>query len=172
MVLKSHTTSSIIFTWFSSLTPLRVYSLHGYTVWHHLKYTFYMCSELDTTERYVFTWFSSLTPLKRYFLTWFYSLTPLKIYFLPGFTVRHHLKYTFYMILQFDTICGIPFTRFNSLTPLQVYFLHCFTAWHHLTLSGPGGHFVSPSPKSQDVFKTAWRLELLFCDFSFCVFSI
>ena len=34
------------------------------------------------------------------------------------------------------------------------------------------GHFVSPSPKSQHIFKTAWSLELLLCDFSFHVFPI
>ena len=40
-----------------------------------------------------------------------------------------------------------------------------------LTLSRPGGT-LCPSPKSQHIFKTAWSLELLLCDFSSCVFLI
>ena len=40
-----------------------------------------------------------------------------------------------------------------------------------LTLSRPGA-LCAPSPKSQHIFKTAWSLELLLCDFSFYVFSI
>ena len=35
-----------------------------------------------------------------------------------------------------------------------------------------GGHFVSPSPISQHIFKKAWSLELLLCEFSFYVFSV
>ena len=34
------------------------------------------------------------------------------------------------------------------------------------------GALCAPSPKSQHIFKTPLSLELLFCDFSFCVFSI
>ena len=36
----------------------------------------------------------------------------------------------------------------------------------------PRGALCAPSPKSQHIFKTAWKLELLLCDFSFYVFYI
>ena len=34
------------------------------------------------------------------------------------------------------------------------------------------GHFVPSSPKSKNIFKTAWSPKLLLCDLSFYVFSI
>ena len=34
------------------------------------------------------------------------------------------------------------------------------------------GALCANSPKSQHIFKTAWSLELLLCDFPYCVFSI
>ena len=39
-----------------------------------------------------------------------------------------------------------------------------------LTLSRPGGALCAPSPKSQHIFKTAWSLELLLCEFFLCIF--
>ena len=40
------------------------------------------------------------------------------------------------------------------------------------TLSKPGAAHCAPSPKSRHIFKTAWNLEFLLCDFSFWKFSI
>ena len=41
----------------------------------------------------------------------------------------------------------------------------------NLNLSRPGGT-LCPWPKPQNIFKSAWSLELLLCDFSFYVFSV
>ena len=45
------------------------------------------------------------------------------------------------------------------------------TSWHVNPIQARGA-LCAPSPKSQHIFKTAWNLELLLCDFSLYVFSI
>ena len=69
---------------------------------------------------------------------------------------RHSILYLFGLVL-------------HQITCLRSYqtFIHSF-----VNPIQAGGALCAPSPKSQHIFKTAWSLELLFCDFSFYVFSI